>query len=226
MSNDPTGGSRVLDLETSLDLPSQPGLLLILSAPSGAGKTSLYRTLLERMDGVVASVSHTTRSPRSGEIEGVDYHFVDFETFDRLAEAGEFLEHAQVFDRQYGTSRGAVERQRRAGNDVVLEIDWQGARQIRERVPEAVSVFILPPSREVLWQRLMDRGQDSLEIVKRRMRSAESEISHYAEYDYVIVNDRFEEAVACLEGVVRAERCRLVRRKEALARFAERLMGN
>lgn len=206
-------------------IPGQTGLLLILSAPSGAGKTSLYRALLGRMDGVVASVSHTTRPPRPGETDGVDYHFVDPDEFERLVAAGAFLEHARVFDRAYGTSKEAVERQRAAGNDVVLEIDWQGARQIRERVPDAVSVFVLPPSRAALRERLEGRGQDDAEVIERRMREAEAEISHYAEYDYVIVNDDFEDAIASLTGVVRAERCRLVHRREAMDAFAERLMG-
>lgn len=206
-------------------IPGQTGLLLILSAPSGAGKTSLYRALLGRMHGVVASVSHTTRPPRPGETDGVDYHFVDPDEFERLVAAGAFLEHARVFDRAYGTSKEAVERQRAAGNDVVLEIDWQGARQIRERVPDAVSVFVLPPSRAALRERLEGRGQDDAEVIERRMREAEAEISHYAEYDYVIVNDDFEDAIASLTGVVRAERCRLVHRREVMDAFAERLMG-
>ncbi|MEF8792499.1 guanylate kinase [Thiohalorhabdus sp.] len=206
-------------------IPGQSGLLLILSAPSGAGKTSLYQALLERVEGVVASVSHTTRSPRPGETDGTDYHFVDPNEFERLVAAGAFLEHARVFDRAYGTSRESVARERAAGNDVVLEIDWQGARQVRERVPDAVSVFVLPPSRPVLRERLEGRGQDDAEVIERRMREAEAEISHYAEYDYVIVNDDFEDALASLMAVFRAERCRLVHRRESLDAFAERLMG-
>jgi guanylate kinase len=203
----------------------QTGLLLILSAPSGAGKTSLYRALLERMADVVASVSHTTRPARPGETDGVDYHFVSPEGFDRLVEEGAFLEHARVFDRQYGTSRAAVEAERQAGRDVVLEIDWQGARQIREVIPEAVSVFVLPPSREALRQRLEGRGQDDEDVIERRMRDAEAEMSHYGEYDYVLINDEFEEALESLMAVVRAERCRLANRQPALDRFAAGLMG-
>ena len=208
------------------ELPRQTGLLLILSAPSGAGKTSLYRALLERMEGVVASVSHTTRSPRPGEVDGRDYHFVGEEEFRRLVEAGAFLEHAWVFDRYYGTSREAVEKERETGRDVVLEIDWQGGRQVRERVPEAVSVFILPPSREALRERLEGRGQDDPEVIERRMRDAEAEISHYAEYDYVIINDDFEEALDSLVAVVKAERCRLANRLAPMDAFTARLMGN
>ncbi len=207
------------------ELPRQTGLLLILSAPSGAGKTSLYRALLDRMEGVVASVSHTTRAPRPGEVDGRDYHFVDEDEFRRLVAAGAFLEHAWVFDRYYGTSREAVERERAAGRDVVLEIDWQGGRQVRERVSDAVSVFILPPSREALRERLEGRGQDDPEVIQRRMRDAEAEISHYDEYEYVIINDDFEEALDSLAAVVKAERCRLARRRAAMDAFASRLTG-
>jgi len=210
---------------SSATRPSQSGLLIILSAPSGAGKTSLYRALLERTDGVVASVSHTTRPPRPGEENGVDYHFVTAEEFDRLVAEGAFLEHARVFDRQYGTSRAAVESERQAGRDVVLEIDWQGARQIRELVPEAVSVFVLPPSREALRERLEDRGQDDAEVIERRMRDAEAEMSHYGEYDYVIINDEFEQALDSLISVVKAERCRLPNRQPGMEAFARALMG-
>jgi guanylate kinase len=210
---------------SSATRPSQSGLLIILSAPSGAGKTSLYRALLERTDGVVASVSHTTRPARPGEENGVDYHFVTAEEFDRLVAEGAFLEHARVFDRQYGTSRAAVESERQAGRDVVLEIDWQGARQIRALVPEAVSVFVLPPSREALRERLEDRGQDDPEVIERRMRDAEAEMSHYGEYDYVIINDEFEQALDSLISVVKAERCRLPNRQPGMDTFARALMG-
>jgi guanylate kinase len=210
---------------SSATRPSQSGLLIILSAPSGAGKTSLYRALLERTEGVVASVSHTTRPARPGEEEGVDYHFVTGAEFDRLVAEGAFLEHARVFDRQYGTSRRAVEAERQAGRDVVLEIDWQGARQIRELVPEAVSVFVLPPSREALRERLEDRGQDDAEVIERRMRDAEAEMSHYGEYDYIIINDEFEQALDSLVSVVKAERCRLANRQPGLDAFARALLG-
>ena len=204
---------------------SQSGLLIILSAPSGAGKTSLYQGLLERMAGVVASVSHTTRPARPGEQDGVDYHFVSGEAFTQLVAEGAFLEYARVFDRQYGTSRAAVEAERAAGRDVVLEIDWQGARQIREMVPEAVSVFVLPPSRQALRERLEGRGQDDSEVIERRMRDAEAEMSHYGEYDYVLINDDFEQALDSLVAVVKAERCRRPNRQPALDQFARVLMG-
>ena len=201
------------------------GNLIILSAPSGAGKTSLYQALLERMAGVVASVSTTTRDPRPGETDGVDYHFVSWDEFERLVAAGAFLEYARVFDRYYGTGAEAVARERARGNDVVLEIDWQGARQIRERIPEAVGVFILPPSRAALYERLQGRGQDDPEVIERRMRDAEAEMSHYAEYDYVLINDDFEAALESLMGVVRAERCRLEQRRAVMDAFASGLLG-
>lgn len=207
------------------DKASVPGLLVILSAPSGAGKTSLYRGVLERMAGVVASVSHTTRPPRPGEQDGVDYHFVSEPVFEELVERGEFLEHAWVFDRYYGTSHSAVDSHRQAGRDVILEIDWQGARQIREQVEDAVSVFVLPPSREALRERLEGRGQDDPGVIERRMRDAEAEMSHYDEYDYVLVNDDFEDALDSLMAVIRAERVRLRHRRAAMDGFVAGLMG-
>jgi guanylate kinase len=184
------------------------GTLYIISAPSGAGKTSLVKALLERMTGVVVSVSHTTRAPRPGEVDGIDYHFIDKAAFERLVEAGEFLEHAQVFDNYYGTSRAAVLERLDAGEDVILEIDWQGARQVSAAFPEAVRVFILPPSREALRERLTARGQDSEEVISRRMADAVREMSHYDEYHYLIFNDDFDLALAELEALFRARRLR------------------
>ncbi|HHO69201.1 MAG TPA: guanylate kinase, partial [Gammaproteobacteria bacterium] len=196
--------------------------LYIVSAPSGAGKTSLVKALLERMDGIRVSVSHTTRPPRPGEQDGVDYHFVDKAGFQRLVEAGDFLEHAQVFDNFYGTSRSAVQAQLDAGDDVILEIDWQGARQVRRQFPDAVGVFILPPSLEALRERLTGRGQDPDEVIERRMRDAVSEMAHYDEYDYLVFNDDFEVALADLQALFRADRLRLARQA---ARHADRLAG-
>ena len=184
------------------------GTLYIISAPSGAGKTSLVKALLDRLAGVVVSVSHTTRAPRPGEGDGVDYHFIDKVAFERLVEAGEFLEHAQVFDNYYGTSRAAVLERLDAGEDVILEIDWQGARQVSAAFPEAVRVFILPPSREALRERLTARGQDSEEVISRRMADAVREMSHYDEYHYLIFNDDFDLALAELEALFRARRLR------------------
>jgi guanylate kinase len=184
------------------------GTLFIISAPSGAGKTSLVKALLERVSDVVVSVSHTTREPRAGEKDGVDYHFVSKSEFETMVAAGEFLEHAQVFDNFYGTSRVAVAEQLEAGRDVILEIDWQGARQVRHAAPQAVGVFILPPTRETLRERLTARGQDSEQVIERRMRDAISEMSHYGEYHFLIFNDDFEQAVAELQALFVAQRLR------------------
>jgi guanylate kinase len=170
------------------------GRLYIVSAPSGAGKTSLVSALLEADSQVEVSVSHTTRAPRPGEQDGVNYHFVSVENFETVVSQGDFLEHAKVFDNYYGTSRVWLEQRLTAGQDVILEIDWQGAQQVRNIMPEALSIFILPPSKAALRSRLEGRGQDSEEIVARRMSEAESESSHYDEYNYLIVNDDFEQA--------------------------------
>jgi guanylate kinase len=178
------------------------GKLFILSAPSGAGKTSLANALVESSADIEFSVSHTTRAPRPGERHGVHYYFVSREEFDALVKLGRFLEHATVFGNSYGTSRAAVDTVRARGKSVLLDIDWQGARSIKTRMPEAVTVFILPPSREALRERLMKRGQDSLEVIDRRMREATAEMSHYSEFDHVVVNDDFEAALADLRAIV------------------------
>ena len=195
------------------------GTLYIISAPSGAGKTSMVKALLERLADVVVSVSNTTRVPRPGEQDGVDYHFTDKAEFERLVEAGEFLEYAQVFDNYYGTRRATVEAELQAGHDVILEIDWQGARQVASAAPEAVKVFILPPSATALRERLTARGQDSEDVIERRMRDAISEMSHYDEYHYLIFNDEFETAVDDLRTVFVSRRLRLEpqRRRHAVA---------
>jgi guanylate kinase len=169
---------------------------------------------------VEVSVSHTTRPSRPGERDGVDYYFVDAATFQALVQAGVFLEYAQVFDYYYGTSRHAVAEQLRSGLDVILEIDWQGARQVRARAPEACSIFILPPSRETLRQRLRQRGQDDEAVIERRMCDAVAEISHYDEFDYIVVNDDFERALAALQAIFIARRqrrdCQLLRQRELI----------
>lgn len=177
--------------------------LYVVSAPSGGGKTSLIRALLEQDDRVRLSVSHTTRPVRPGERNGEHYHFVDEETFLDLIERDAFLEHARVFDHRYGTGREAVQRQLDAGFDVVLDIDWQGARQIRRTFPASRSIFIIPPSLDTLRQRLVARGQDSEEVIRRRMRDAQAEISHWDEFDYLVVNDEFGEALADLRSIIR-----------------------
>lgn len=182
------------------------GHLYIVSAPSGAGKTSLVKALLERDSQVVVSVSHTTRPRREGEIEGVDYNFVTPEQFETKIENGQFLEYAEVFGNKYGTSQVWVKEQLDKGLDVILEIDWQGAEQVRRLMPEARSVFILPPSREVLERRLRGRGTDTEEVIQKRLSKTVSEISHYSEFDYLIINDDFETALADLASIFRSAR--------------------
>jgi guanylate kinase len=194
--------------------------LLIVAAPSGTGKTSLVTSLVDLLPGIVVSVSHTTRPRRSQEQNGVHYYFVDQRAFAALIEADQFLEHARVFDHQYGTTRAAVEAQLAQGLDVMLEIDWQGAAQVRARMPECVSIFILPPSRKVLEERLRSRAQDSDEIIARRMRAAVAEMRHYAEFDYLVINDDFERALDALKAIVLASRQRLALQ---VARERERL---
>lgn len=180
--------------------------LYVVSAPSGGGKTSLVNALLEADEQVRLSVSHTTRDPRPGEKDGVHYHFVSEDEFLAVVENDAFLEHAEVFGHRYGTGKEAVERQLSAGFDVLLDIDWQGARQIRDSYPACRTVFIVPPSIRELRRRLTGRGQDSEETIEKRMREARSEISHWDEFDFVIVNDRFNEALADLRSIIRSGR--------------------
>jgi guanylate kinase len=177
--------------------------LYVVSAPSGGGKTSLIKALLEQDERVALSVSHTTRPPRPGETDGVHYFFVSEDAFRELIAEGAFLEHARVFDHRYGTGREAVEQQLAAGYDVLLDIDWQGARQIRATFPACRSIFILPPSMAALRQRLTQRGQDSPETIERRMRDARAEISHWNEFDFVVINDDFQLALADLRSIIR-----------------------
>ena len=198
------------------------GTLYIISAPSGAGKTSLVKALLECVGGITVSVSHTTRAPRPGERDGVDYHFIDKGRFEALVAAGEFLEHAQVFDNYYGTRRATLVEQLEVGEDVILEIDWQGARQVFEAFPQAVKVFVLPPSREALYRRLQGRGQDSEAVIRRRMADAVSEMRHYDEYHYLVFNDEFDTALAELAALFRAQR---LRREPQSRRYATELKG-
>jgi guanylate kinase len=202
------------------------GTLYIISAPSGAGKSSLVKALLETSrDGVALSVSHTTRAPRPGEVDGSDYHFTDVERFTAMVAAGEFLEHAQVFDNFYGTSRQAVEQQLVAGLDVILEIDWQGARAVRACMPATLSIFVLPPSRAELEARLTARGQDDAAVIARRMRDAVSEMSHYDEYDYLIINDVFEQARDQLAAIMQARRLRLAAQQQRQADLLAQLLA-
>lgn len=187
------------------------GTLFIVSAPSGAGKTSLLAKLLEQTETLCLSISHTTRPIRPGEVDGVNYHFTDRARFIRMVEQGRFLEHAEVFGNFYGTSADWVTTTLRGGKDVILEIDWQGAQQIRRLVPDTVSIFILPPSLPVLAERLRGRGQDGEDVIARRLAGARDEISHYGEYDYLVVNDDFDRALADMAAIFRAERQRTER---------------
>ncbi|CEJ84991.1 Guanylate kinase (GMP kinase) [Hyphomicrobium sp. GJ21] len=183
------------------------GLLFIISSPSGAGKTTLARRLLAADSGIEMSVSVTTRAPRPGEQDGVDYHFVDRDRFETMKSRGELLEWARVFDNHYGTPRQPVEAAIAAGKDVLFDIDWQGAQQLSEKLKgDVVLVFVLPPSGNVLEDRLKSRAQDSAEIVARRMAAASAEISHWAEYDYVIVNTEIEKSAAAVQSILVAER--------------------
>ncbi|MCW8156269.1 guanylate kinase [Stutzerimonas stutzeri] len=180
------------------------GTLYIVSAPSGAGKTSLVKALVDAQPQVRVSVSHTTRAMRPGEVDGVNYHFVSREDFIARLERNEFLEHAEVFGNLYGTSQRWLEDTLVEGFDLILEIDWQGAQQVRRLMPHAKSIFILPPTQEALRQRLNNRGQDSDEIIDKRMREAVSEMSHYVEYDYLVINDDFAHALIDLQSIFRA----------------------
>jgi guanylate kinase len=201
------------------------GTLFVVSAPSGAGKTSLVKALRDSVDGFTVSVSHTTRAQRPGEQHGRDYFFVERSEFERMIEAGEFLEHARVFDNHYGTARSTVEAALEQGRDVLLEIDWQGARQVRALMPGCLSIFILPPSRKALQERLTTRGQDDHETIARRMRDAMSEMSHYGEYDYLVVNDDFEHALADLKSIVAANRLGMARQVEKHREMITGLLG-
>ena len=187
-------------------MSASTGTLYIVSAPSGAGKTSLVKALLDAQPQVRVSVSHTTRAIRPGEVDGVNYHFVSRESFLERLEHNEFLEHAEVFGNLYGTSQRWLEQTLAEGYDLILEIDWQGAQQVRRLMPQAKSIFILPPSAEALRQRLTHRGQDSEEVIDTRMREAVSEMTHYVEYDYLVINDDFTHALADLQAVFRANR--------------------
>jgi len=201
------------------------GKLYIISAPSGAGKTSLVKRLRQDMDKLVVSVSHTTRGMRSGESHGGDYFFVSTAEFQSMIERRDFLEHAQVFDNFYGTAQKTVEDNLAQGLDVILEIDWQGAQQVRKMLPDSISIFILPPSIEVLKQRLQNRGQDNEETIARRMGDAVTEMSHYPEFDYLIVNDDFDLALSQLKSVVTANRLLQTTQQQMLAPLLQNLLN-
>ena len=188
---------------------SARGTLYTVSAPSGAGKTSLVAALLKRCDHLQVSISHTTRPMRPGEQDGVNYHFVSTDRFTHMLSQGDFLEHAQVFDNYYGTSQQWVQETLAAGTDVILEIDWQGAAQVRRLLTDTVGIFILPPSRQALRERLTGRGQDDSSVIEKRMAEADSEISHYPEADYLIINDDFDTSLEQLQAVIVGQRMRL-----------------
>lgn len=201
------------------------GTLYIVSAPSGAGKTSLVNALIKDDKRVSVSVSHTTRGKRPGEEHGVNYHFVSHEEFKALIDKNDFLEHAEVFGNFYGTSRSTLQQVLDRGDDLILEIDWQGARQVRELMPEARSIFILPPNLEALRQRLDGRGQDSDEIIAGRMKEAVSEMQHYDEYEYVIINDDFDVALEELKAVFRSNRLLLSKQQDRHGALLKQLIG-
>jgi guanylate kinase len=201
------------------------GNLFIISAPSGAGKTSLVKSLIELVPSLYVSISHTTRPRRTYEKDGLDYHFVDKARFKSLAAAGQFLEYAEVFDNYYGTSRAWVEQQMNAGKDIILEIDWQGAQQVRKQIPDSVNIFILPPSYQTLSSRLVGRGDDD-DIVERRMRGAKDEISHYREYDFLVINDDFETALKDLKTIIQAMKHGYNQQKDWYDDFVSRLLND
>ena len=201
------------------------GNLFIVSAPSGAGKTSLVAALMERVNDLCISVSHTTRPRRPGEEDGVNYHFTERDTFLQMVAENRFLEHAEVFGNLYGTSADWVEATRRQGQDVILEIDWQGATQVRHLVPDARSIFILPPSLEVLAARLRTRAQDDDEVIARRLAGARDELAHYPEFDYLLVNDDFERALHDLSAIVSASRLHQESQQVRLAPVLTDLLG-
>jgi guanylate kinase len=183
-------------------------MLYIISAPSGGGKTSLMKAVVSKMDNLVVSVSYTTRPPRPGEVDGVNYYFVDTQNFNQMLNQGDFLEYAEVFGSFYGTSKRWVDDQIQKNKDVILEIDWQGAAQIRKLYPESTSIFILPPSLDILYDRLKQRKQDSEAVIEKRMTAAKSECKHYQEFDYIVINNNFDTAVAEIESIILSTRLR------------------
>ncbi len=201
------------------------GTLYIISAASGTGKTSLVAALLKQLEHISVSVSHTTREPRPGEVNATHYHFVAENDFARRQSNGEFLESAKVFGHYYGTSKIQLEKTLAQGVDVILEIDWQGAQQIKKILPEARSIFILPPSRQTLMARLNARGQDSPEVIAHRTKEAFEEISHYKEFDYLVLNDEFEHALNDLISIVNSVRLRQTRQAVVLAKLIDKLLG-
>lgn len=204
-------------------MPSS-GQLFIVSAPSGAGKTSLVKALIEQDPALRVTVSHTTRAMRPGEEDGVNYHFVSVEQFEALVSNDGFIEHAKVFSNYYGTAKAEMEKLLAAGKDVILEIDWQGAQQIKAQRQDAIAIFILPPSLTALRERLTNRGQDDEGIIEQRMHEAVSEISHFSDADYLIINDDFDAALADLHAITRSPRLQLGRQQQVNAELLQQLL--
>ena len=202
------------------------GRLYVVAAPSGAGKTTLVKALMQREPRLRFSVSYTTRAPRPNEVEGRDYHFVTQSRFAEMVAGNEFLEHAQVFDNFYGTALSAVQSALREGQLVLLEIDWQGARQVRARLPAARSIFILPPTRRALEERLRARSTDSEAVIQRRLRDAAHDLAHWTEFDYVVINDQFEQALKDLQAIVQERGDALTATRPEVARFAAGLLDS
>ena len=201
------------------------GTLFIISAPSGAGKTSLLTKLVQEQAGIRTSVSHTTREKRPGEEDGINYHFTTVEAFQKMTSKAAFLEQAEVFGNYYGTEEAWVDSQLSQNTDIILEIDWQGAQQVRKLKPEAVSIFILPPSKEALFERLNGRGQDSDEVINKRMAQAEEEMSHFLEYDFIVINDQFSEALEQLTAIFLSQRLRLENQKLKQDKLLKQLLA-
>jgi guanylate kinase len=202
---------------------SRRGRLFVIAAPSGAGKTSLVRALMEREPRLRFSISYTTRRQRPAEQHGRDYFFVTKDEFECMVAAGDFLEHARVFDNYYGTARRQVEESLAAGQDLILEIDWQGAGQIRTAMPACISIFILPPSRAELERRLRDRGTDAEDVIQRRLRDAAADMRHWSEFDYVVVNDEFAKSLDDLQSIVAGRGAASRRDRDGLAELASQL---
>jgi len=209
----------------AVESSGEPGRLYVIAAPSGAGKTSLVRALMRREPRLRFSVSYTTRHPRLNEVDGRDYHFVTPERFNEMVARGEFLEHAQVFDHHYGTGLRAVEDALAKGDLLLLEIDWQGAQQVRARLPEARGIFILPPTRAALAERLKGRSTDSAAVIERRLRDANRDIGHYSEFDYVVVNDQFEQALEDLVSIVEERGAALAADRPEVRDLVDDLLG-
>lgn len=206
-------------------MAAETGRLYVIAAPSGAGKTSLVKALMEREPRLRFSVSYTTRKPRANEIDGRDYHFITAARFEEMVERGEFLEHARVYDHLYGTGLQAVRDSLAAGGLVLLEIDWQGARQVRERLPDARTIFILPPTRRTLEERLHARSTDSDEVIQRRLQDARRDIGHWNEFDFVVINDQFDRAVEDLHAIVRERGDPLAAARPDVKRLAQELLA-